>query len=170
MWYCIIWQVDPDVLKDHDASIYRVQWCKKSDFLTLKINTLCPPKGSHCSPQNTVITSRNTETLSNTAGRTSNSLHLLESKSCGFHPVLLYICNIKLHFSIKMEFTSAMVVVFEYGFIKRASNLWPASTKRALNALIPCRHPMSSGDLERLNSVDTFLRRENACTSFLLVP
>jgi len=29
---------------------------------------------------------------------------------------------------------------------------------------------MSSGDLERLNSADTFLRRENACTNFFLVP
>jgi hypothetical protein len=63
-----------------------------------------------------------------------------------------------------------MVVLFEYGLNKSAINLWPASTKRALNALIPCRHAMSSGDLERLNSADTFLRRENACTNFLLVP
>jgi hypothetical protein len=29
---------------------------------------------------------------------------------------------------------------------------------------------MSSGDLERLKSADTFLWRENACTNFLLVP
>jgi len=93
-----------------------------------------------------------------------------ESKSCGFHPVLLYICNVRIYSSIKMKFTSAMVVVFEYGLNKRTTNLWLASTKRALNALIPCRHPMSSGDLERLNSADTFLWRENDCTNFLLVP
>jgi len=63
-----------------------------------------------------------------------------------------------------------MVVLFKYGLNIRATSLWPASTKRALNALIPCRHSMSSGDLERLNSADTLLRRENACTNFLLVP
>jgi hypothetical protein len=63
-----------------------------------------------------------------------------------------------------------MVVLFKYGFNERATNLWVASNKRVLNALIPCRHPMSSGDLERLNSAETFLRRENACTNFLLVP
>jgi hypothetical protein len=63
-----------------------------------------------------------------------------------------------------------MVVLFKYGFNERATNLWVASTKRALNALTPCKHPMSSRDLEKLNSAETFLRRENACTTFLLVP
>jgi len=63
-----------------------------------------------------------------------------------------------------------MVVLFKYGLKIRTISLWPASTKSVLNALIPCRHPMSSGDLERLNSADTFLLRENACTNFLLVP
>jgi hypothetical protein len=63
-----------------------------------------------------------------------------------------------------------MVVLFKYGLNDRASVLWTTSTKRALNVLIPCRLSMSSGDLERLNSADTFLRRENACTNFLLVP
>ena len=125
-------------------------------------------KTVHCSPNNTGITSRNAETLSKTSGRT----HYIysESKSCGFDPVLLYIHNVRIYSSIKMKFTSAMVVVFEYGLNKRTTNLWLASTKRALNALIPCRHPMSSGDLERLNSADTLLRRENDCTNFLLVP
>jgi len=63
-----------------------------------------------------------------------------------------------------------MVVLFRYGLNKRAIVLWATSTKRALNALTPCRLSMSSGDLERLSSADTFLRRENACTNFLLVP
>jgi len=84
-----------------------------------------------------------------------------ESKSFGFHPVLLYICK---------KFTSAMVVLSKYGLNERAIDLWPASTKRALIALTPCTLSMSSGDLERLNSADTFLWRENACTNFLLVP
>jgi len=69
-----------------------------------------------------------------------------------------------------MKFTSAPVVLFEYGLNKRAIDLWATSNERVLNALIPCTHPMSSGDLERLNSADTFLWRENACTIFLLVP
>ena len=71
---------------------------------------------------------------------------------------------------IKKKFTSAMVVLSKYGLNERAIDLWPASTKRALIALTPCTLSMSSGDLERLNSTDTFLRRENACTNFLLVP
>jgi len=93
-----------------------------------------------------------------------------ESKSCGFHPVLLYICNVRIYSSIKMKFTSAMVVLFKYGLNRRAIALWAISNKRTLTALTPCRLSMSSGDLERLNSADTFLRRENACTTFLLVP
>jgi hypothetical protein len=69
-----------------------------------------------------------------------------------------------------MNFTSAMVVLFEYGLNKRAIDLCATNNNRALIALIPCRLSMSSVDLERLNSVDTFLRRENACTNFLAVP
>ena len=93
-----------------------------------------------------------------------------ESKSRCFHPVLFYICNVRIYSPIKIKFTSAMVVLFKYGLNKRAIALWAISNKRTLNALTPCRLSMSSGDLERLNSADTFLRRENACTSFLLVP
>ena len=63
-----------------------------------------------------------------------------------------------------------MVVLFKYGLNTKAIVLWDTTTKRALNALIPCTLSMSSGDLERLNSADTFLWRENACTNFLLVP
>jgi hypothetical protein len=69
-----------------------------------------------------------------------------------------------------MIFTSAIVVLFKYGLNKRANVLWDTSTKREVNALTPCMLSMSSSDLERLNSADTFLRRENACTNFLLVP
>jgi len=125
-------------------------------------------KTAHCSPNNTAITSRNAETLSKTSGRT----HYIysESKSCGFDPVLLYIHNVRIYSSIKIKFTSAPVVLFKYGLKKRAIDLWATSNKRALTALTPCRFSMSSGNLERLNSTDTFLRRENACTTFLLVP
>ena len=69
-----------------------------------------------------------------------------------------------------MKFTSAMVVLSKYGLNKRAIDLWAISTKIKLNALTPCILSMSSGDLERLNSANRFLRRENACTNFLLVP
>jgi hypothetical protein len=93
-----------------------------------------------------------------------------ESKSCGFHPVLLYIFNVRIYSPIKMKFTSTKVVLFTYGLNSRANALWTTSKKRTLKALSPCRHSMSSGNLERLNSADTFLRRENACTNFLLVP
>jgi hypothetical protein len=93
-----------------------------------------------------------------------------QSKSCGFHPVLLYIWNVRIYSPTKIKFTSAMVVLFRYGLNQRAIPLWVASNKRALNALTPCTLSMSSGDLERLNSADTFLWRENACTNFLPVP
>jgi hypothetical protein len=70
----------------------------------------------------------------------------------------------------KINFTSAMVVLFMYGLNRRAIALCATSNKRALIALTPCRLSMSSVDLERLKSAGTFLWRENACTSFLLVP
>ena len=63
-----------------------------------------------------------------------------------------------------------MVVLFKYGLNTHAVVLWANSTKIKVNALTPCTLSMSSGDLESLNSADTFLRRENACTNFLLVP
>jgi hypothetical protein len=93
-----------------------------------------------------------------------------ESKSCGFHSVLLCIRNVRIYSSIKIKFTSAMVVLFKYGLNKRTMNLWAIINKGAPKALTPCRLSTSSGNLERLNSTDTFLRRENACTNFLLAP
>jgi len=80
-----------------------------------------------------------------------------QSKSCGFHPVLLYICNVRIYSPKKIKYTSTMVVLFRYGLNKRAIVLWATSTKTAFKALSPCRLSMSSGDLERLNSADTFL-------------
>ena len=93
-----------------------------------------------------------------------------ESKSCGFHPVMFYISNVRIYSPTKIKFTSAMAVLFKYGLNKRTDALWTTRRRRTLNALIPCTLSMSSGGLERLNSADTFLRRENACTNFLLVP
>jgi len=83
---------------------------------------------------------------------------------------MFYISNVRIYSPTKMKFTSAMAVLFKYGLNKRTDDLWITRIRRTLNALIPCRLSMSSGDLERLNSADTFLRRENACTNFLLVP
>jgi hypothetical protein len=131
-------------------------------YVYLKARTVClTTKPSH------LVTQKPSATL-----LAEHQTHYIysEANSCGIHPVLIYIRNVRIYSTIKIKFTFAMVVVFEYGLFKRVSNLWPASTKRALNALIPCRHPMSSGDLERLNSADTFLWRENACTNFILVP
>jgi len=93
-----------------------------------------------------------------------------QSKSCVFHSVLLYICNFTIYSPTEIKLTSAMAVLFKYGLKRRTSDLWLSSKNRTLIALIPCRHSISSGDLERQNSADTFLWRENACTNFLLVP
>jgi len=145
------------------------------------VQGVCPPdpesehimflqKAAHCSPKTQplhLVMQKPSATL-----LAEHQTHYIysESKSCGFHPVLLYICHVRIYSSIKIKFTSAMVVLFKYGLNIRAINLWATSNKRALNARSPCTHSMSSGDLERLNSTDTFLRRENACTTFLLVP
>jgi hypothetical protein len=101
-----------------------------------------------------------------------HEIHYIYSRSkfCGLNPVLLYICKVTIYSPIKMKFTSTAAVLFKYGLNKRANDLWDTNNNRALNALIPCRLSMSSGDLEGLNSADTFLRTENACTNFLLVP
>ena len=137
------------------------------------------PEGEHIMSLKRLCTARLTTQASHLVTQKPSATLLVEhqthyiyseSKSCGFHPVLLYIHNLRIYSSIKIKFTSAPVVLFKYGLNIRAIVLWPTSNKRVLNALIPCRHPMSSGDLERLNSADTFLRRENACTNFLLVP
>ena len=127
-------------------------------------------KAAHCSPNNTAITTRNTETPSNAAGRTSNSIHLLSINILWFSSSDVSHKQCQNLFSTKIKFTSAMVVLFKYGLKKRNVVLWTTRIRRTLNALIPCTLSMSSGGLERLNSADTFLRRENACTNFLLVP
>jgi hypothetical protein len=109
--------VVPDLLKDHDASIF-------SQAVLAVCLPACLPapddehiiillNAAHYSPNNTANTSRNTETLSKLMAEHQTRYIYYESKYCGFRPVLLYIFHFTIYYHIKIIFTSAIVVLFK---------------------------------------------------------
>ena len=60
-------------------------------------------KLAHCSPKNTTITYRRTELSAKLLAKRRTRNFCSQSKSCGFHSGLLYICNVTIYSPTKIK-------------------------------------------------------------------